>query len=152
MPPVTNIAAYQFARLADLKPLREELLALCRARALKGTILLSTEGVNLFVAGAKDDIEALLQREAMVDSYTSILGLNFLDSYSQPIAAFTIVSLKPFADRLTPERSAAAMIRRLNQAMREARGGTFVDARSARRGVREILIEFIERHRDALAA
>ena len=49
--PVTNIAAYRFAELSDLKPLRQRLMDFCKVRALKGTILLSTEGVNLFVAG-----------------------------------------------------------------------------------------------------
>lgn len=57
---VTNIAAYKFAALEDLKPLRERLLAQCRAWQLKGTILLSTEGINLFVAGGASEIEQLL--------------------------------------------------------------------------------------------
>jgi predicted sulfurtransferase len=45
--PVVNIAAYRFAPLADLQALRSELLAFCRAQQLRGTILLSTEGINL---------------------------------------------------------------------------------------------------------
>lgn len=57
---LTNISAYQFARLSDLKPLREELLSRCKAWDQKGTILLSTEGINLFVSGKADSIEALL--------------------------------------------------------------------------------------------
>jgi predicted sulfurtransferase len=36
------------------------LLALCRSWELKGTILLSAEGINLFVAGAAEKIELLL--------------------------------------------------------------------------------------------
>lgn len=71
-------------------------------------------------------IEALLQKEPMIDSYTSILGLNFLDGYSQPNGAFTIVSLKPFANRLDPSHSAAAITGRLNLAMRAAQGGVAV--------------------------
>ena len=58
---ITNIAAYRFAELSDLKPLRERLIALCREQSLKGTILLSTEGINLFVAGSADGIEILLR-------------------------------------------------------------------------------------------
>ncbi len=57
---VTNIASYRFAPLADLKPLRERLIADCKEWGLKGTILLSTEGINLFVAGAADSIDRLL--------------------------------------------------------------------------------------------
>lgn len=60
MPAVTNIAAYKFAPLTDLKPLRDELIAFCKTRALKGTILLSTEGINLFVAGSNEAIDGLI--------------------------------------------------------------------------------------------
>lgn len=59
---ITNIAAYQFAELSDLKALRQELIALCQSRHLRGTILLSLEGINLFVAGAAADVETLLGR------------------------------------------------------------------------------------------
>jgi RluA family pseudouridine synthase len=60
MSSVVNIAAYKFAPLDGLKDLRARLLALCKARHLRGTILLSTEGINLFVAGERDDVDALL--------------------------------------------------------------------------------------------
>jgi len=57
---VTNIAAYLFAPLPDLKALRERLLAFCRERRLRGTILLAPEGINLFVAGDEAGIGELL--------------------------------------------------------------------------------------------
>lgn len=57
---VTNIAAYLFASLTDLKSLREHLLAFCKGRHLKGTILLAPEGINLFVAGGETEIGELL--------------------------------------------------------------------------------------------
>ena len=60
MPVITNIAAYKFARLTDLKSLRERLVTQCRAWELKGTILLSTEGINLFIAGAAPETDLLL--------------------------------------------------------------------------------------------
>ncbi len=62
MPAITNISAYRFVELGDLKPLREELAASCKAWGLKGTILLSSEGINLFVAGGADAIDGLLER------------------------------------------------------------------------------------------
>ena len=62
MSAVTNISTYRFAALADLKELREELISFCKARELKGTILLSSEGINLFVAGLAEDIESLLEK------------------------------------------------------------------------------------------
>lgn len=56
----TNIAAYHFCRLDQLKVLRTRLLQRCREAGLRGTILLSTEGINLFVAGSEESIERLL--------------------------------------------------------------------------------------------
>ena len=60
MAAITNISTYKFARLSDLKPLRERLIAQCQTWGLKGTILLSTEGINLFVAGSAEMIELLM--------------------------------------------------------------------------------------------
>ncbi len=60
--PIVNIAAYRFAPLHELQALRSELLAFCSAEHLRGTILLSNEGINLFVAGEAEGIEALLAR------------------------------------------------------------------------------------------
>jgi UPF0176 protein len=61
MPAVVNIAAYQFVPLSDLPALRERLLAKCKAWGLKGTILLSPEGINVFLAGGRDEIDSLLR-------------------------------------------------------------------------------------------
>ncbi len=48
---VLNISAYKFINLEDPAALRETLLSLGKALALKGTILLAGEGINLFLAG-----------------------------------------------------------------------------------------------------
>jgi UPF0176 protein len=55
-----NISAYKFIGLEDLPALREALLAWAHARALKGTILLAPEGINLFLAGAAGDVRAFV--------------------------------------------------------------------------------------------
>lgn len=73
MPPViTNISCYLFAPLSNLKELRERILAECKARGIKGTILLSTEGINVFLAAPREDIDA------MVDFLRAIPGLEKL--------------------------------------------------------------------------
>ena len=59
MPKFSNIAAYKFVPLSDLRLLRARLLALCKSWELRGSILLSTEGINLFVAGAPEKIDLL---------------------------------------------------------------------------------------------
>ena len=58
---VTNISAYRFASLDGLKTLRAALMEACQKGGLKGTILLSTEGINLFVAGPAAAIASLLE-------------------------------------------------------------------------------------------
>jgi UPF0176 protein len=58
--PVLNIAAYKFVSLTDLAALQAELRALCQAHALKGTILLAHEGINLFMAGSEVSVRAFL--------------------------------------------------------------------------------------------
>jgi RluA family pseudouridine synthase len=62
VPGITNISTYRFAALSGLKELREELIGSCKEWGLKGTILLSTEGINLFVAGSAESIDQLLAR------------------------------------------------------------------------------------------
>jgi len=57
---ILNISAYRFVRLDDLPALRECMLAQCHARALKGTILLAPEGINLFLAGPREAIDAFM--------------------------------------------------------------------------------------------
>ena len=60
MDTISNIAAYKFAPMTNLGPLRTRWLALCRQWHLRGTILLSAEGINLFIAGAPDKVDLLL--------------------------------------------------------------------------------------------
>jgi UPF0176 protein len=58
--PVTNIAAYHFTNLTDLPLWQEQVLNQTTALELKGTILLAHEGINLFLAGSEQSIEAFL--------------------------------------------------------------------------------------------
>jgi UPF0176 protein len=61
--PLTHLAAYQFGALEEPRALREELQGLCKRLDLKGTILLSPEGINLFVSGEPGAVLGL--REAI---------------------------------------------------------------------------------------
>ena len=86
---VTNISCYQFAHLEGLKPLRERLAGLCKGWGLKGTILLSTEGINMFVAGGAAEIGWLL------DALRSVAGLEGLtpkvsESREQPFSRMLV--------------------------------------------------------------
>jgi UPF0176 protein len=54
------VAFYRFVPLDGLEALREDLLCLCRANGLRGTILLAREGINGTVAGPVAGTSALL--------------------------------------------------------------------------------------------
>ena len=51
MKPVLNISCYKFVPLPDAEALRDLLHDRATAAALKGTILLAHEGINMFLAG-----------------------------------------------------------------------------------------------------
>lgn len=55
---IITIAGYQFSPLTELPSLRIMLLEKCQALALCGTILLSTEGININLAGSQENIAA----------------------------------------------------------------------------------------------
>ena len=57
---IVNISAYRFVSLDDLSLLRERMREHCMALDLKGTIALAPEGINLFLAGSRDRIDAFI--------------------------------------------------------------------------------------------
>ncbi len=59
---ILNVAAYKFAPLTELSERREKLRSFCVELELRGTILLSPEGINLVVAGDRGAIEKLLAK------------------------------------------------------------------------------------------
>lgn len=133
--PVQNIAAYRFAALHNLPELRTLLLARCKALQLKGTILLSPEGINLFVAGGGDSIGALL---SLLRSIAGLEGLaaKYSETAHQPftrmlvrikkeIIAFGVPGIEPA--RYTSRRLSARELRRW---LDEGRSVTLLDTRN----------------------
>ena len=59
-PAVVNISCYKFVSLHDLPGWQARLAAQCAALQLKGTILLAPEGINLFLAGPRQAIDAVM--------------------------------------------------------------------------------------------
>jgi len=58
--PYVNIAAYKFISFDDTVEKRPQFKALCDELDIKGTILLSPEGINLFLAGLRESIDSFL--------------------------------------------------------------------------------------------
>ena len=132
---IVNIAAYRFAPLQELQALRTELLAFCGAENLRGTILLSTEGINLFVAGAADAIELLLARlraipglEPLAAKYSYTADQPFrrmLVRIKREIIAFGVPGIDP-AKRTSPKLAPA----QLKAWLDEGRKITLLDTRN----------------------
>lgn len=55
-----NISAYKFVTFNDTVEKRPEFRARCEALGLKGTILLSPEGINIFLSGVRESIDSFL--------------------------------------------------------------------------------------------
>lgn len=70
--------------------------------------------------------EAIVKEDPAVDEYSSIIGLNFIDSYSQPNSGFMIVTFKPFEERKAAGMGAKDVIARLGPKFRQIAGGAVV--------------------------
>lgn len=77
---IVNIAAYKFIPLTDLNALRDDLKAHCLDWQLKGTILLSEEGINLMLAGNSSAINTMQNYLANDDRFAD---LHYKTTYSQ---------------------------------------------------------------------
>lgn len=135
MSAVVNIAAYKFLPLDDLKSRRLRLQEVCAQAGLKGSILLSPEGINLFVAGGEPHIERLL---AELRSWQGLADLQPKISYTdhqpfrrmlvrikQEIIAFGVPGIDP-ARRTSPKLAAT----QLKQWLDEGRAITLLDTRN----------------------
>jgi multidrug efflux pump len=71
-------------------------------------------------------VETILQKESAIADVSSIIGLNFIDNFSQANAGFLIATLKGFDERKGSEQSADAIIGRLAGQLRQLRGATAV--------------------------
>jgi UPF0176 protein len=87
-----NIAAYKFITFNDTADKRPQFRALCDELGLKGTILLSPEGINLFLAGLREPIDRFL---AWLRADERFADLQVKESYSdrQPFTKM-LVKLK----------------------------------------------------------
>lgn len=147
MSQIVNIAAYQFATLDQLPERRASLLALANDLDLRGTILLSEEGINLVLAGSRESTDAILAELRSIPGFES---LEAKESYSetQPfgrmriklkkeIIAFGVEGIDP-REYTAPRITAAELKKWLDEGRSftlldtrnnfEVRAGTFTEA------------------------
>lgn len=89
MLPVLNVSAYLFTHLTDPAGMRATLRERAVAAGLKGTILLAKEGINLFLAGAPEDVRGFLA-ELRADPRLSALSAKESWSQTQPFAKMLV--------------------------------------------------------------
>ncbi len=83
---IVNIAAYRFITLSNLPELKQTLLDLCRSLDLKGTVLLAEEGINLFLAGSRQDIDAFVDWLRHGPAFEGgLAGLEIKESFSSTV-------------------------------------------------------------------
>ncbi len=58
--PYVNISAYKFITFDDTAEKRQEFIDKCNELNLKGTVLLTPEGINMFLAGLRHEIDAYM--------------------------------------------------------------------------------------------
>jgi UPF0176 protein len=132
---ILNIAGYKFISLDGLESLRKDFLALCTVLALKGTMLLSREGINISIAGTVESIRYF--RKTLKDD-ARFSDMTFRESYSdeQPfknlkvklkneIISFRQPNINP---SVTPAPAIAPSI--LKQWLDEQREMTLLDTRN----------------------
>jgi UPF0176 protein len=132
---VVNLSAYKFTPLEDLPARQAELRAVCRDAALKGTILLSGEGVNLFVAGTRTGTDALLMNLRQIPGLEDLTPKESL-SEAQPFGRMLVKIKREIiafgVDGIDPSRRPAPRIsaRTLKQWLDEGRPVTLLDTRN----------------------
>ena len=135
MPEFVNIAAYKFVDLDDLAQRKATLLPLCNELDLRGTILLSLEGINLFLAGKRENIDQLL---ATLRSEPEFADLPVKESLSdhQPFSRMLvrlkkeIISMGVQAIRPKVKTSPKLTAKELKQWLDEGKDLTLYDVRN----------------------
>lgn len=132
-----NISTYKFTPFedAELPAIRERLREVSISHGLKGTILLSTEGINLFVAGPADNVNALL---AEIRTLPGLADLAPKESFSaeQPFNRMLVKIKKEIiafgVDGIDPARRPSPKLapKTLKQWLDEGRKVTLLDTRN----------------------
>jgi len=132
---VVNIAAYLFVKLDRLSERRKELRHLCKKLQMKGTILLSPEGINIFLAGTRHSVDEFLKQ---LRSDPLLETLEVKESFSQTVPfSRMLVKLKKEiiafgVDGIEPQRYSSKRLsaKELKKWLDEGRPVTLLDTRN----------------------
>lgn len=132
----TNLAGYKFVPLDGLVELQSRLRQRAQDLALKGTILLSVEGINIVLAGSQANTEAF---ESEIHADERLAGLRFKRSVStyQPFDRLLVKIKKEIITLRVPgvdparERAPAIEPAQLKRWLDEGRDIVLLDTRNA---------------------
>lgn len=102
---IVNISAYKFVPLNDLASLQQQFRSRCRDLGLRGTILLSSEGINMFLAAPRAAIDQFISEVREIaglgdlqpkESFSATQPFNrMLVKIKREIIAFGIEAIAP---------------------------------------------------------
>ncbi len=112
---IINVTAYRFVQLFDniIPKLQISLKSKAKELGLKGTVLLSVEGINLFISGKKDAISSF---QNFLNTYPYFQNLEFKQSFSnfQPFKKMLVKLKKEIIsfgiESINPAKSSAPYI------------------------------------------
>ena len=136
MPVFTNISAYEFTPLGKLKALQAALRTMCIEAGMRGTILLSPEGINVVVATAPNAGDELLNYLRTIPGLAH-LSPKISERNHQPFNRMLVKIKKEIiafgVSGIDPGRCPAPRVspRKLKEWLDQGRPVTLLDARNA---------------------
>lgn len=134
--PIVNISSYKFIKLDRLEELRNGLKSKCKELALKGTILLSSEGINMFLAGNRQGIDGIMDHiRSCRPEFSDIQAKESL-SKSQPFSRMLVRLKKEIIafgiNEIEPEKKTSSRLKaqQLKQWLDEGKDLTLLDTRN----------------------
>lgn len=132
---ILNIAGYKFINLSDLPILQQSLMDCCAQQGIKGTILLSEEGINMSLAGTETAIKTF---RTFLQHDQRLADLSFHEFYSstQPFRLLKvkikkeIVTMRQPMIKATEGRAPSLAPKVLKQWLDEKRDFTLLDTRN----------------------
>jgi UPF0176 protein len=132
---IHHIAGYKFTLLSELTALRQRLLDECCALDLKGTILLSLEGININLAGTPDNINTFVNLFCQ-DNHFADMTFRLTHTEQQPYRRLKIklkkeiITLRQQSVQPTEKRAPSISPSEFKQWLDENRDVTILDTRN----------------------
>ncbi|WP_297799042.1 sulfurtransferase [Arenimonas sp. GDDSR-1] len=113
MSDILNIAAYRFVTIVDVDAVAVRVKALCEQLELKGTVLVSPEGLNVFLAGSDPAIRGFLEA-LQADVRFRDIGVKYSRSSFVPFKRLRVKRKREIItyrdERLAPENGRAPSV------------------------------------------